>query len=92
MTGPEREPTEQDFRNCGYTAAAINYPLSERAVRMLAHKNRLSFEQYVNISPGVWYAPSEASRLRCEAHGLAYKEGRLHLDEEGRWYVDAKTS
>lgn len=85
-------PTEADFRHCGYTIEALAYPLTEQAVRGLAHKNGLSFEQYVNISPAVWYAPNEVSRVRCELHGEAHARGCLHKDEEGRWCVTAKSA
>ena len=84
--------TEEDFRNCGFTAAAINYPLNEAAVRALAHINGLSFEQYINISPAVWYSPNFYCQKQAMERGVAHAEGRLHKNEEGRWVVTIKST
>lgn len=48
-------PTEADFRAAGFTADAVNFPLSERACRYVAKFNGVPEEKM----PRAWqYAPN----------------------------------
>ncbi len=52
-------PTEEEFRQTGYTANAINFPMSDAALYKLCEFNGISLEQ----APKTWrYAPNEAVR------------------------------
>ena len=81
-------PTAEDFRKCGFTTEAINYPLTERGVAALAHINGLSYEQYVKISPAVFFAPNKYMQELTEKRGEAHAEGRLIKDSSGRWVIE----
>ena len=62
MTRPA--PTEKELRDCGYTASALRFPLSEFAVRILCFENGIAFEK----APPAWhFAPNEACRDRLES-------------------------
>lgn len=56
-------PTEKEFRQAGFTAKAINYPLSERAFAWLCRYNGITPEQ----APEAWkYAPNETMQARLD--------------------------
>ncbi|MEQ1614466.1 MAG: hypothetical protein ABL904_17095 [Hyphomicrobiaceae bacterium] len=57
-------PTEADFRKVGYTADAINYPLSEAAIALKAKLNGVTPDQ---LSPANRYAPNDWVQLDLEA-------------------------
>ena len=63
-------PTEDDFRKLGLTAAAVNYPLSDRAFAWLAKFNGVTVEQMPMFSN---YAPNAVMQKYCDA--MAEKEG-----------------
>ncbi len=52
-------PTEKQFRDAGYTADAVNYPLSEAAVARLCAFNGIT----PDLAPLAWrYAPNAIVR------------------------------
>ena len=58
------EPTESEFREAGFTANAINYPMSDAAVAWLCKFNGAPDGW---VPPRAWrYAPNAACRDNCE--------------------------
>lgn len=56
-------PTEKEFRDAGYTADAINYPLSYEAFALLCKFNGTS----PSVAPRAWrYAPNDYVRGQWE--------------------------
>lgn len=61
-------PTEKEFRDAGYTADAVNYPLTERAFQALCEYNGVTTAQ----APRAWrYAPNAYVRDYWERAGAA---------------------
>ena len=63
-------PTEKEFRDVGYTAAAINYPLSDAAVAWLCAFNGAPVGW---VPPRAWrFAPNPACQAMLERNAAAH--------------------
>lgn len=79
LAGPMTAPTEKEFRDAGYTADAINYPLSISAFEALCAWNGAAPQN----APRAWrYAPNK--RLQEFWEGVARKRAlaTLHAEEK----------